>query len=160
MRAVDYVTNGFGIDPRVMPVPTPNAPQFTDFGYLGSPSGGIRTGSRVLSLQELFGDVVSRMASFGGNPRFLDIVRGPGGRGFLVQAIRFVNVYRANLRRYSPIFDSRFAGNIINAYNDSVRITGGESLLMPKSLLTKPELISYTLDGSFSRWLSTVLSAL
>lgn len=151
MRAVDYITNGFGIDPRVMPVPTPNAPQFTDFGYLGSPSGGIRSGSRVLSLQERFGDAVSRMAAFGLNPRFLDIVRGPGGRGYLVQTIRLVNAYRANLRRYN---------NINDAYNNSVRIAGGESLLMPRSFLTNDGLISYTLDGSFSRWLSTVLSAL
>ena len=157
MRAVDYVTHGFGIDPipRVMSTPNPSAPMFTDLGYLMSPSGGglgAGGGGRVYSLQDRFGDLVARLVPYGLNPRFLDIVRGPGGRGFLVQTIRLVNAYRANLRRYKY--------NINAAYNNSVAIAGGESFLMPRSFLTNPALIPDIDDGDISSWLSSVLSAL
>jgi hypothetical protein len=133
----------------------PAKPMFTDLGYLTSPSGGgfgAGGGGRVYNLQERFGDLVSRMVPFGLNPRFLDIVRGPGGKGYLSQTIRLVNAYRSNLRRYKY--------NINAAYNNSVAIAGGESLLMPRAFLTNPDLISDIDDGDIMNWLKTVFSAL
>ena len=135
--------------------PQSMTPMFTDLGYLFSPSGGgvgSGGGGRVYNLQERFGDLVSRMVPFGLNPRFLDIVRGPGGKGYLSQTIRLVNAYRSNLRRYKY--------NINAAYNNSVAIAGGESLLMPRAFLTNPDLISDIDDGDIMNWLKTVFSAL
>jgi hypothetical protein len=168
MRAIDYVTNGFG-GPRedlarlaqtqefqaaAAAANANRAPILTDLGYLSSPSGGLigGAGRGIVSLQDRFGDLVARLVPYGLNPRFLDIVRGPGGRGFLVQTIRLVNAYRANLRRYKY--------NINAAYNNSVAIAGGESFLMPRSFLTNPDLIPKIDEGGLSLWLTTVLSAL
>jgi len=164
MRNVEYITNGFGLPSQVMPVPayippprlpSPAPSMFTNLGYLFSPSGGgigAGGGGRVYDLQDRFGDLVSRMVPFGLNPRFLDIVRGPGGKGYLSQTIRLVNAYRSNLRRYKY--------NINAAYNNSVAIAGGESLLMPRAFLTNPDLISDIDDGDIMNWLKTVFSAL
>jgi hypothetical protein len=190
MRNVEYITNGFGapmqgmggfadglaqtlqqlrpaVAQTLLPAaigqvirvpqyaPTTGVPLFSDLGYLFSPSGGgigAGGGGRVYNLQERFGDLVSRMVPFGLNPRFLDIVRGPGGKGYLSQTIRLVNAYRSNLRRYKY--------NINAAYNNSVAIAGGESLLMPRAFLTNPDLISDIDDGDIMNWLKTVFSAL
>ena len=150
MRNVEYITNGFGA-----PIPNQPIPLFRNLGYLFSPSGGgfgAGGGGRVYNLQERFGDLVSRMVPFGLNPRFLDIVRGPGGRGYLDQTIRLVNAYKSNLRRYGY--------NINAAYNNSVAIAGGESFLMPRAFLTNRDLISDIDDGDILNWLKTVRSAL
>jgi len=145
MRNVEYITNGFG---------APTQGMFTDLGYRFSPSGGLGTGGggRVYNLQERFGDLVSRMVPYGLNPKFLDIVRGPGGRGYLDQTIRLVNAYSSNLPRY------RY--NINAAYNNSVAIAGGESFLMPRAFLTNRELIPDLADGDILNWLKTVRSTL
>ena len=135
--------------------PTTGVPLFSDLGYLFSPSGGgigAGGGGRVYNLQDRFGDLVSRMVPYGLNPRFLDIVRGPGGRGYLDQTIRLVNAYKSNLRRYGY--------NINAAYNNSVAIAGGESFLMPRAFLTNRDLISDIDDGDILNWLKTVRSAL
>ena len=162
MRNVEYITNGFGLPSQVMPVPAYIPPSrltlpsgFTDLGYIFSPSGGgfgAGGGGRVYNLQDRFGDVFSRMVPYGLNPRFLDIVRGPGGRGYLDQTIRLVNAYKSNLRRYGY--------NINAAYNNSVAIAGGESFLMPRAFLTNRDLISFIDDGDILKWLNTVRSAL
>ena len=162
MRNVEYITNGFGLPSQVMPVPAYIPPSrltlpsgFTDLGYIFSPSGGgfgAGGGGRVYNLQDRFGDLVSRMVPYGLNPRFLDIVRGPGGRGYLDQTIRLVNAYKSNLRRYGY--------NINAAYNNSVAIAGGESFLMPRAFLTNRDLISFINDGDILNWLKTVRSAL
>jgi hypothetical protein len=128
---------------------------FTDLGYLMSPSGGgiaAGGGGRVYPLQDRFGNLVSRMVPFGLNPKFLDIVRGPGGRGYLDQTIRLVNAYASNLPRYGY--------NINAAYNNSVAIVGGESFLMPRAFLTNRDLIPDIADGDILNWLKTVRSAL
>jgi hypothetical protein len=124
-------------------------------GYLFSPSGGgvgSGGGGRVYNLQERFGGIVSRMVPFGLNPKFLDIVRGAGGRGYLDQTIRLVNAYTSNLPRYGYNFKA--------AYNNSVAIAGGESFLMPRAFLTNRELIPDIADGDILNWLKTVRSAL
>ena len=92
------------------------------------------------------------MVPYGLNPKFLDIVRGPGGRGYLDQTIRLVNAYSSNLPRY------RY--NINAAYNNSVAIAGGESFLMPRAFLTNRELIPDLADGDILNWLKTVRSTL
>jgi len=170
MRNVEYITNGFGAPTQGIRVPqyasttggvpqyapTTGVPLFSDLGYLFSPSGGgigAGGGGRVYDLQDRFGDFVSRMAvSYDLNPRILDIVRGPGGRGYLDQAIRLVNAYTSNLRRYGY--------NINAAYNNSVAIAGGESFLIPRAFLTNRDLIPYIADGGILNWLRTVRSAL
>jgi hypothetical protein len=146
MRNVEYITNGFG---------APTQGMFTDLGYLFSPSGGglgTGRGGVVYNLQDRFGDFISRMVPYGLNPKFSEIVRGPGGRGYLDQAIRLVNAYSSNIRRYGY--------NINAAYNNSVAIAGGESFLMPRAFLTNRDLISYIVDGDILNWLKKVRSAL
>ena len=135
-------------------IPNQPIPLFSDLGYLFSPSGGgLAAGvGRVHNLQDRFGDLVSRMVPYGLNPRFLDIVRGPGGRGYLDQTIRLVNAYKSNLRRYGY--------NINAAYNNSVAIAGGESFIMPRAFLTNRDLITDIDDGDILNWLKTVRSAL
>jgi len=169
MRNVEYITNGFGAPtqgirvPQYAPTtggvpqyaPTTGVPLFSDLGYLFSPSGGgmgSGGGGRVYSLKERFGDLVSRMIPYGLNPKFLDIVRGAGGRGYLDQTIRLVNAYSSNLPRYGY--------NINAAYNNSVAIAGGESFLMPRAFLANRALIQDLVDGDILNWLKTVRSAL
>lgn len=125
MRAVDYVTNGFGIDPRVMPVPAyvPTSPivakPTVDIGYLLSPSGGslFQSGGQAVSFDERYRNLVSYLSKEGMiNPMFISIVRGPNGRSYLQQALRFLQIFSANLKRYR--------GNLNAAYNNAVAMTG------------------------------------
>ena len=126
MRAVDYVTNGFGIDPRAIRVApyVPSTPitgprPFTDIGYLFSPSGGslFQSGGQVVSFDEGYTNLVSYLSREGMiNPMFISIVRGPSGRSYLQQALRFLQIFSANLKRYR--------GNFSAAYNNAVAMTG------------------------------------
>jgi hypothetical protein len=119
MRNVDYVTNGFGgwMDDF-----------FKNIGYqLFSPSGssspiGSGPGRVYYDLQSQFGDVVARIVPYGLNPRFLDIVRGPNGRNYLVQAIRFLDAYIQVLQS---------GANANAAYNTASMRVGTSSPLTP-----------------------------
>lgn len=125
MRSVDYVTHGFGIDTRVMPVPIPTptpAPivfEPMDIGYLFSPSGGslFQSGGQAVSFDERYRNLVSYLSREGMiNPMFISIVRGPNGRSYLQQALRFLQLFSANLNRYR--------GNFNAAYNNAVAMVG------------------------------------
>lgn len=129
MRQVDYVTHGFG-------------GLFSDFGYLFSPTGGslLQRGKQVFGIEEVFGGAVSRLIPFGLNPRFIDIIRGPNGRQYLTQAIRFLDTYQANLSRYK--------GNINAAYNNTVAMVGTSSPLTPsKEFLSKAQAYLGSIDS-------------
>jgi hypothetical protein len=95
MRAVDYVTNGFGGGFSDL---------FKNLGYqLFSPSGssspiGAGPGRVRYDLQSQFGGVVARLVPYGLNPRFIDIVRGPSGRNYLDAASMFLSAYYQALR--------------------------------------------------------------
>lgn len=125
MRAVDYVTNGFGISTQAMPVPSyvPTSPIIAkptvDIGYLLSPSGGslFQSGGQVVSFDERYKNMISYLSREGMiNPMFVSIVRGPNGRLYLQQALRFLQIFSANLKRYR--------GNFNAAYNNAVAMTG------------------------------------
>ena len=61
-----------------------------------SPSGDAigPIGSYYLNLQERFGRIIADAVPLGHNPKFIDIVRGPSGRTYLTQAIRFLQAFR------------------------------------------------------------------
>lgn len=119
MRAVDYVTNGFGGGFSDL---------FKNLGYqLFSPSGssspiGSGPGRVRYDLQSQFGNVAARFVPYGLNPRFIDIVRGPSGRDYLVRAINFLGAYIQMLQRGS---------NPNAAYNTASMRIGTSSPLTP-----------------------------
>jgi len=117
MRAVDYVTQGFG-------------GFFDNLGYqFFSPSGGGPFGRKPVyqDLEYQFGDVARRLATIGLNPRFIAIARGPNGRMYLTQAINFLQTYISALPR------TRY--NVNAAYNTAASIVGTSSPLTPSRTL-------------------------
>jgi hypothetical protein len=61
-----------------------------------SPSGGgiAPTGSYYDNPLEKFGRMMGDLTPLGHNSKFIDIVRGPSGRTYLTQAIRFLQAFR------------------------------------------------------------------
>jgi hypothetical protein len=193
MRAVDYVTHGFGIQPQVMPVPTyvmpnPNLvggggpippgvgdPRYTtkiqggrwDYLYnptgplaykMYSPSGGsIPSGSIYSNLQERFGLIIQDAVPLGLNPKFIDIARGPNGRTYLTQAIRFLEA----IKRVS--YNDLLSDVSVNAaYNTAAMRIGTSSPLTPSRTFIKNVISRLGING-IDRMISfynEVLSAL
>jgi len=163
MRNVEYITNGFGglyddllkfgIGPGPNPLLTPEM-QYR----LNSPSGGsMAVSSRVYSdLQQRFGRVIAEEAvPLGLNPKFLDIARGPSGRTYLTQAIRFVQAYKqAASDRTNVTFNV--------AYDAAEMSVGTSSPLTPSRRLIKNLISKFGIDGvdGLMRFYNTVLSAL
>lgn len=158
MRNVEYITNGFGgpgptpstpnygiqiapLDPRFIQAPPLNP---LDFGYLFSPSGGGigAGGGRVYNLNEQFEGAASRLSSVGLNPRFIDIVRGPSGRNYLLQAIKFIKAYRDAV--YSTV---KSDNTVREAYNTAAMRIGTSSPLTPSRKLIENLTKMLGIDG-------------
>jgi len=113
--------------------------------------------SRVYSdLQQRFGRVIAEEAvPLGLNPKFLDIARGPSGRTYLTQAIRFVQAYKqAASDRTNVTFNV--------AYDAAEMSVGTSSPLTPSRRLIKNLISKFGIDGvdGLMRFYNTVLSAL
>lgn len=118
MRAVDYVTHGFG-------------GMFSDLSYQLSPSGSASTlfnrGRITQDLESKYGQTARRWSSIGLNPKFIDIARGPNGKMYLAQGINFLETYINALPR------NRYNANA--SYNTAASLVGTSSPLTPSRTL-------------------------
>jgi len=91
-----------------------------------SPSGGgiAPTGSSYYNLEERFGRIIADAVPIGLNPKFIDIARGPSGRTYLTQAIRFLQAFR-------QVASARPNMTLGAAYNTASMQVGTSSPLTP-----------------------------
>jgi hypothetical protein len=94
------------------------------------------------NLQERFGLIIQDAVPLGLNPKFIDIARGPSGRTYLTQAIRFLEAYKQ--AAYTNVLSDV---SMNAAYNTAAMRVGTSSPLIPSRTLMKNVISRLGING-------------